>query len=605
MAQDPIYKRTNIYDIETPKLNLDVYQQAIGSSRQIEQALDRLTGTALKKTGEQAAERGKRYGIDNPISIDQLLKGTESGETNSDLFVQDTTIFGKNARKYQAKIARVDLEYLARKEFQEIQLQVDAGIISTKEQLENAVNGVIVGYGKPLQGIDPEEELSFNASISQAGRQVVGNSLSTLVKNFDASNIAEADDYVKNIYVDELTTQLNSMEVKDPAAFEAFISSDELAVKNKINSIINKQERAKLEKEMLSKKREVVQNAIAKHFMNNLDPEVGYADAIRQINNGEAGEWTAFLNDNEFVGEAGKQGIIKQIKTQYDQMETALKSAQEKEKRDVLEQQTDLEYIYLYSLDPNERERAEKGLLDLSKNPHYKYTSFLEIQDKKTKLFDAEIQQSSGYLKVMLAISNGEITTTEALQTAGKAMGLTVSQTNRIFGKALTSNEYRKTQEIIKNITNVGTNKGEDPGDKATRAYLIDKKLNEQLLENIEYNKKNPDKEQKTTSPKVLRDQLINADIVKRALEDQKKKLNAFRMNFSVFPEIDSLLKGYEDEDILNNAYDNSPLMIRIEELLNKDSKRGYAKPVAEAAFKKLKDAIDAYKQSIINAEID
>ncbi len=606
MAQDPVYKRASIYDLETPKLNLDTYQQAVGSSRQLEAALDKLTGVAVKKSGEAAAERGKQYGIDNPVSVDQLLEGAKGGEIPPDLFVQDTTIFGKNAKKYQAKIARVDLEYRARKEFQEIALQVDAGLITTREQLETSINGVIQGFGNTLNQFDADEALSMNASISQAGRAVAGSALSTLVKNFDAANIAEAEDYVNNIYVDELTSQLNEMDIKDPTVFEAFINSDELAVTNKVNSIINPAERAKLKKIQIEKKRTVVHTAIAKHFMDRLDPEVGYADAIRQIDNGEAGEWTAFLNDSEFVGVSGKESIKDQIKTKFDQMETALKSAQEKQKREVIDQATDLEYTFLYSDDPTAVENAEKALKDLANNPHYGYKSFEALKDKNIKIEDAKIKTTAGYSNIMLQLNNGDIVTTDGLEAAGKSIGLDKETTYRIFGKALTNNEYRRTQAAIKDLTKIGWNKGEGKDDEALRYASMETKVNKILIANTEFNKANPDQPPKPTSMNVIKQQIINSERVVKAEQVRQKKLDAFLRTATQVPEVATLLESYENDFILSMAYDNSELMVRIDELIASNPKySSYVAPLVKTNFKNLKTAIEEYKQAVIDAEID
>jgi hypothetical protein len=606
MAQDPIYKRSNIYDIETPKLNFDVYQQSIGTSRQVEAALDRMTGVALKEVGEKAAERGKRFAIDNPITGEQIIQATQSGETVSDLFVQDTTTtFGKNARKYQAKIARVDLEYLARKEFQDITLKVNAGLIQTKQQLEDAVNGVINGYGQALKGFDAEEELSMNASITSAGRQVVGTNLATLVKNFDASNIAQAEDYVNNIYVDELTNQLHEMDIKDPTVFEAFISSDELAVKNKINSIIDPTKRANLEKIALEKKRSVVQTVIAQDMIKSIDPEEGYADVIRKIRNGDGAiitkgkdgskikgnDWSAFLKDPNFVGAAGKEGIIKAIKTQYDQTEAALKSAEEAEKRRVNLDRIDLEREYLYSDDPEKQKNALQGLQELTKSQHYKYSDLMELQKKNVAFEDAQLKDTSLYLRVMTAIKDGSISNEEGLlaQTKGR---ITDSQARRVFGKALYSNEYRMLENLTKSIVNaVGTN-GDSKQDSATTNYEIGIKI-DKIREN------NPE-----ISTKEIENILMGDALVINAKKKRDDQLVLFKNALLSFTDINDVISQMKDDEILKDMYDGSPLITRIEQIIDSDPSLVAERALVKRQFDDLKAAIANYRLAIEAVEV-
>lgn len=136
----------------------------------IASGLDRMTDFALKRFEEKALIEGAEYGAQNAPTLKQLQDA--QGDIEDVVPGDQTTVFGRAARKAALASMNVNFEVAAREDLLNLQMQAQLEDMDTATFTEKS-NAIIDGYTSTLQDVSPSTALKFRATMATAGNSAL------------------------------------------------------------------------------------------------------------------------------------------------------------------------------------------------------------------------------------------------------------------------------------------------------------------------------------------------------------------------------------------------------------------------------------------------
>jgi len=298
MPTNPVYQSSGILYSDMPKVQPYALNESIKASQSLSSSLDRISDFAFKGAKEQAEKKGLQWGIDNPVSTEQIAEAVKMGINPGTLLPESGTTFADAARKVLAKTSRADLELKARNEITNIRLLSEIGSDIDMDTADAKLRGIIDGYSKVIGNLDPEEGVSARASISSYAvdaRKQIGEQL---VKLNQVENKAIVDEALST-YSDDALRKLELMDIKDPKKFSEELTPTRLALINKARQT-GPENYSKTIDLIREKDNKVINTAIANHIAK----QPNFGQAILDLDAGIAGDYTAFFkseNKNDII----------------------------------------------------------------------------------------------------------------------------------------------------------------------------------------------------------------------------------------------------------------------------------------------------------------
>ena len=283
MAELPRYQPTGYLPADVPRLDFANLKEQIAMTQGINSALDRLSGFAFKEAAERAQREGAQYGVENPPTMEQILKAKEQGKSLEELLAKPGTYFGDAARKAQAQQVRIDFEAVARQNLETVNAKIDSGTY-TLDQIQTEIKAITTNngsYRKVLASVDAEEAMKFSASIASAGHQVYKKAIEQQIKLDGIKNEREVEQSL-NAYSTSIKNILS--QEKDPILLKESIENEKVQFTRKVYKSNRPEFITKKMDELDSK----VYTNIAEHL---LDPDVSKnpTEALIKIQSGNVG----------------------------------------------------------------------------------------------------------------------------------------------------------------------------------------------------------------------------------------------------------------------------------------------------------------------------
>ena len=136
----------------------------------IQRGLDSMTDFALKKFEEKALIEGAEYGAQNAPTKQQLQDA--QGDIEDLVPGDQTTVFGRAARKAALQSMTTNFEVSAREQMINLQVQAELQDMDTATFTEQS-NAIIDGYTSTLQDISPSAALNFRATMATVGNSAL------------------------------------------------------------------------------------------------------------------------------------------------------------------------------------------------------------------------------------------------------------------------------------------------------------------------------------------------------------------------------------------------------------------------------------------------
>ena len=136
----------------------------------IQRGLDSMTDFALKKFEEKALIEGAEYGAQNAPTKQQLQDA--QGDIEDIVPGDQTTVFGRAARKAALGSMTTNFEVSAREQMINLQVQAELQDMDTATFTEQS-NAIIDGYTSTLQDISPAAALTFRATMATVGNSAL------------------------------------------------------------------------------------------------------------------------------------------------------------------------------------------------------------------------------------------------------------------------------------------------------------------------------------------------------------------------------------------------------------------------------------------------
>ena len=154
----------------------------------IQRGLDSMTDFALKKFEERALIEGAEYGVENAPTKQQLQDA--QGDIEDLVPGDQTTVFGRAARKAALGSMMTNFEVSAREEMINLQMQAQLQDMDTATFTEQS-NAIIDGYTSTLQDISPSTALKFRATMATVGNSaLLAHSKEQIKKQQEAEQFA-------------------------------------------------------------------------------------------------------------------------------------------------------------------------------------------------------------------------------------------------------------------------------------------------------------------------------------------------------------------------------------------------------------------------------
>lgn len=154
----------------------------------IQRGLDSMTDFALKKFEEKALIEGAEYGAQNAPTKQQLQDA--QGDIEDLVPGDQTTVFGRAARKAALGSMMTNFEVSAREEMINLQMQAQLQDMDVATFTEQS-NAIIDGYTSTLQDISPATALKFRATMATVGNSaLLAHSKEQIKKQQEAEEFA-------------------------------------------------------------------------------------------------------------------------------------------------------------------------------------------------------------------------------------------------------------------------------------------------------------------------------------------------------------------------------------------------------------------------------
>jgi len=136
----------------------------------IQRGLDSMTDFALKRFEEKALIEGAEYGAQNAPTKQQLQDA--QGDIEDIVPGDQTTVFGRAARKAALGSMTTNFEVSAREQMINLQVQAELQDMDTATFTEQS-NAIIDGYTSTLQDISPAAALTSRATMATVGNSAL------------------------------------------------------------------------------------------------------------------------------------------------------------------------------------------------------------------------------------------------------------------------------------------------------------------------------------------------------------------------------------------------------------------------------------------------
>lgn len=541
MAEDPRYRRQNIQLADVPQLQMTSIQESIKGSARLEQALDRISATAFKEISEQQQKRGMQYGLENAPSLEELNEATKAGITPAELFESDTTVFGKSAQKVQAKLVRAQLEYEARKDLTAVKELIKTGQITSIDDLDSELNGIVNGPSKYLAGVDAEESLGLRTSVLSRSREVRQYGVGKIVEAQQLLYEQELEDFMLDT-TKSWVDKIESMPIKDPSVFNDETMNDALAIINK-SGFLGAAKQAKTIERVREMQQDTIMLAISNQYSDNPDFLKNPAKYINDVQRGVVGEYTDMYAS---LPSDKKKQVVKDLRELYKQ-----KHADEKFGYDLAVKENIVEFNALKdSYEKAEDPQTQRQLINQMRDISLQYPEVVTIDDIK-KIKDGEykvdpaIEYADSTLDFLEQIRTGQFLTRQQMVIAAENKGFDKTTINILFDKELSSKQIRNQNAVITSIMldNVGS---KTPNNKK-------KKIEDNIKTKI----------QQKTEQDIPFDQAAEEVRNELANEKQQNKMKVYLGN------LENAFKGFDDiTDLYNTEYLNRDVDITDPEVI-------------------------------------
>ena len=541
MAEDPRYRRQNIQLADVPQLQMTSIQESIKGSARLEQALDRISATAFKEISEQQQKRGMQYGLENAPSLEELNEATKAGITPAELFESDTTVFGKSAQKVQAKLVRAQLEYEARKDLTAVKELIKTGQITSIDDLDSELNGIVNGPSKYLAGVDAEESLGLRTSVLSRSREVRQYGVGKIVEAQQLLYEQELEDFMLDT-TKSWVDKIESMPIKDPSVFNDETMNDALAIINK-SGFLGAAKQAKTIERVREMQQDTIMLAISNQYSDNPDFLKNPAKYINDVQRGVVGEYTDMYAS---LPSDKKKQVVKDLRELYKQ-----KHADEKFGYDLAVKENIVEFNALKdSYEKAEDPQTQRQLINQMRDISLQYPEVVTIDDiKKIKdgeyKVDTAIEYADSTLDFLEQIRTGQFLTRQQMVIAAENKGFDKTTINILFDKELSSKQIRNQNAVITSIMldNVGS---KTPNNKK-------KKIEDNIKTKI----------QQKTEQDIPFDQAAEEVRNELANEKQQNKMKVYLGN------LENAFKGFDDiTDLYNTEYLNRDVDITDPEVI-------------------------------------
>lgn len=559
MAEDPRYRRQNIQLADVPQLQMTSIQESIKGSARLEQALDRISATAFKEISEQQQKRGMQYGLENAPSLEELNEATKAGITPAELFESDTTVFGKSAQKVQAKLVRAQLEYEARKDLTAVKELIKTGQITSIDDLDSELNGIVNGPSKYLAGVDAEESLGLRTSVLSRSREVRQYGVGKIVEAQQLLYEQELEDFMLDT-TKSWVDKIESMPIKDPSVFNDETMNDALAIINK-SGFLGAAKQAKTIERVREMQQDTIMLAISNQYSDNPDFLKNPAKYINDVQRGVVGEYTDMYAS---LPSDKKKQVVKDLRELYKQ-----KHADEKFGYDLSVKENIVEFNALKdSYEKAEDPQTQRQLINQMRDISLQYPEVVTIDDIK-KIKDGEykvdpaIEYSNEAQRFLERIRTGEFATYQEMSTAAKNSQFDQVTINVLFSKELASKQVRIENTIVQQLAL------ENVSNKAS----ANKKKKEEIkqkekLDAIKERDGDAFNLQKATE-EIRQDNLNDKNMRK-----MERYIQDLRDTFTEFTAISAL----DNEDYLNRSVDiDDPEVIEILDKIKDEDETAYS----------------------------
>ena len=426
MAELPRYQPTGYLPADIPRLEFANLKESVAMTQGINSALDRLSGFAFKEAAERAQREGAQYGVENPPTMEQILKAKEQGKSLEELLAKPGTYFGDAARKAQAQQVRIDFEAVARQNLETVNAKIDSGTY-TLDQIQTEIKAITTNngsYRKVLASVDAEEAMKFSASIASAGHQVYKKAIEQQIKLDGIKNEREAEQSL-NAYSTSIKNILS--QEKDPILLKESIENEKVQFTRKVYKSNRPEFITKKMDELDSK----VYTNIAEHL---LDPSVSKnpTEALIKIQSGNVGNLSELYKtlDKDKLGAAA-------LKVMTDRR-ASLAAAKDIEKLGNEEKVTDLLIEYH---DPKTTGARKKAIgLEMVKS------RVLSI-DQIEKFLNPNLENgdTAAFSNIMLRVNTGLITDPDELRKTASKAGMNGTQIGKLSERLLVKvDEFEK-----------------------------------------------------------------------------------------------------------------------------------------------------------------
>jgi hypothetical protein len=220
MAELPRYQETGRIYSDLPSFDFANVRESMKFSQSISNSLDRLSNFATKVAAKDAERKAEEFAIDNPITLEQLKEAEKTGLTANDLIkaTGGGTIWQETLKKFQAAQLRTQLEVSANTAALDISNQVKMGMISDPAEITAKFEALQNGMVKPLQSLDPETAMKFQASSGALIKNLHKQSLDKIYDNYVVDKKVETGNYV-NVALESVNAIFQTE--KDPKVVES------------------------------------------------------------------------------------------------------------------------------------------------------------------------------------------------------------------------------------------------------------------------------------------------------------------------------------------------------------------------------------------------
>ena len=411
--------------------NVDT-RQALVASQSLQNRLDEVSQMALGSLEESAIQRGQMYGVENAPTLEQVTQAIEQDQDVNSLFVEEGTVFGKNARKVQAELFRQDslAQFLNKAEI--TKEGIKDKVLNPEEASNIAINlqADIDGTFEVLKEIDPTAAIKFNAQASKIGYGVVSAAQLQIAKMELERKKAETELF-NNQYISSFKYDLFD---KDDY-LKAIIMNQDL--RNDAISMNGQFKDPKANLELWKKENKVIQDYIVSKIADE--------NSVMAFINGTDKKYDTLLKVRGIEG--NKEDIVKKVLAKEKEMND-LTEALEKQKTKANEEAVDINETDYFG--DNTAELTPQEFIDKQRplGKHYS-TAQKEKIFKQPSEGEASFTQVTTFQNTLDQITLGRvgINQIEDLENSGEINGKQYSKLREAYRK---QDNYKVGNAIIK-----------------------------------------------------------------------------------------------------------------------------------------------------------